>query len=205
MQPNASRNLSLGRRALIVGSICLLLGAPAYGDGLSLDYFLRFRTYRESITYIWSMVAALMFINYVLNFLVIGLPAMCFGGARPRKVGIGLIFLRFIGQIADRLGAVIALLALVPFTRAFGDYIQHDIRHEPTSAFGRWLSQHLWLGEHALLMLNFFFSGAAIALLAWFFLRRWSITRSLSWKIALAAAIFTNPAWAIALTSFELR
>jgi hypothetical protein len=63
-----------------------------YADGVSLDYFLRFRSDRESATYIWSMVAALMLINYALNFVVIGLPAIRFGAARPRKVGIGLIF-----------------------------------------------------------------------------------------------------------------
>lgn len=202
MQFNTSRRLLFSRVAICIG-IWFLLCLSAYGDGISLDYFMRFRTYRESATYIWSMVFVLMLANYALNFLVIGWPAIRVSPATPRRIAIGLIVLTVLGQVADRLGAFVTLIVLAPLGRAYEDYIVRHIRGESPGAFGTWLSQHMWLGEHASLILNFFFSGAAVALLTWVFLRRWSVSRSIAWKITLAAAVFTNPAWAIGLLSFN--
>ncbi len=45
----------------------------------------------HSAAYITAVILAVMFANYVLNFLVIGLPAILWGGALVQPVAIGLI------------------------------------------------------------------------------------------------------------------
>ena len=50
-----------------------------------------------------------------------------------------------------------------------------------------------------LLILNLLFSGLAVVGLAFYFLRRWRIRGRISWIIAAAACLITNPAWALGL------
>jgi hypothetical protein len=197
------RTLQFGRTANISVIILLVLCVSAYADGISLDYFIRFHIGNHAPAYIWTMIGALMAANYVWNFVVIGWPAIKIGSVPIRRVSLGLISLTLLGQIADRVGAFATLVALSPFEQAHQNYIVQHIRHEQPNALGQWVSKHEWLLAHSWLILNFLFSGAAVAFLTWFFLRRWSVPRSVSWKIMLAATILTNPAWTIALLSFH--
>jgi hypothetical protein len=63
------------------------------------------------------ILAALMAVNYLLNFLVIGLPAVKLGTPRPR-VARDLIGFTLLGQVADRLGMVLSALILYVSTPA---------------------------------------------------------------------------------------
>jgi hypothetical protein len=83
--------------------------------------------------------------------------------------------------VADRLGAMLAVMAMVPLDLEFGGLV------------------FSWL----LLGLNFLFSGVAVGALALYFLRRpWLIPARQAWMIAGIAAVLTNPAWAIYLMPF---
>jgi len=51
---------------------------------------------------------------------------------------------------------------------------------------------------YSLFAANLICSGIAVGALAiWFLRKRWLVSKALSWKIALAAAVLTNPAWAL--------
>ena len=198
-----ARNPQRRRIANLSVAILIVLSVSAYGDGINLDYFVRFPVGEHSLTYVWSMIIVLMAANYALNFLVIGWPAIRIGSISVRKVSLGLIILTLLGQIADRIGAFLALIALSPFLRQFKRF--GDQLHLPTKdvRLGQWLWEHPWFWGHLWLMFNLIFSGLAVALLTWLFLRRWSVPQSLRWKITVAAAIFTNPAWALALLTLR--
>jgi len=154
---------------------------PAYADGIDvLPYLLR-------VGWAWSPagilagVLALMGVNYLLNLAIIGWPAVRWGGADLRAVARDLVALTLLGQVADRLGAVLAL----PLGSAIATALN-------LLSGGSWV----W----PLLAMNFILSGTAVGALALYFLRRrWRLARGTSWAIAIAAAILTNPAWAIGL------
>ncbi len=193
---NGRQNVGV-RIGVVISIGFLFLSRSACADGIPPDYFLRVRTGHHSLSYVWTLIAALMLINYAWNFAVIGWPAIQFGAARPRGVGIGLIFLTLLGQIADRLGAIAALIATGPIERAYNNYLIHHFRQEAGSEFGEWIFNHRWFLEGYLVVCNFAFSGIMVSLLAWVFLKRWSVARSTTWKIMVAAAIFANPAWVL--------
>jgi hypothetical protein len=92
-----------------------------------------------------------------------------------------MVLLSLLGQVADRLGAMLAVMAMVPLDLEFGGLV----------------FSWLFLG------LNFLFSGVAVGALALYFLRRpWLIPARQAWMIAGIAAVLTNPAWAIYLMPF---
>jgi len=123
-------------------------------------------------------LAALMAANYLLNLLVIGLPAMKLGTPRAR-VGRDLIGFTLLGQVADRLGAILGGMSL------------YFLAPKSESEVG--------LVILAALVASFLLSGLFIGLLARHYLtRRWKLTgRAVPW-IVTAAALLTNPAWAMA-------
>jgi hypothetical protein len=114
-----------------------------------------------------------MVANYALNFLVIGIPVLKVHSVPVRSVATDLIVLTVLGQLADRLGAILALIVLLPYTASISFF---------------------W----PLLALNFLFSGIAVGALAlYFLLGEWHVRSRAAWAIAVAAAIFTNPAWVL--------
>jgi hypothetical protein len=159
-----------------------LLTSSARADGIDLvPYFTRVGGYGHSFYYVAAMVLLFMVINYALNFLVIGLPVIRLGCIAAPTVATGLIAFTLLGQMADRIGAVLAGLLTGPIT-----------------AFFRLPGEGAWVAP--LLILNFLCSGLAIVALALYFLRRrWRIRPRLSWIIALVAGLVTNPAWVIGL------
>ena len=154
--------------------------SPVIADGIDLVwYFTRTGNDQQSMISIFGTIALLMLANYALNFVVIGLPAIKVGAVRVRLIATGLVWLTLLGQLADRVGALIAALLSDPLAAMLG-----------LDGMESWIL--------LLLVLNFLFSGIAIGVLAFYFLRRrWHIGRGISWAIACVAAIVTNPAWAI--------
>src|SRR5262249_4562811 len=146
------------KRAIIALSIVGLIAPPAYADGVDLvSYFTRVARGTHSAYYIAATIVALMAANYVLNFVVIGLPAVRFGSVPVAPAASGLIALTLLGQVADRVGALFAALLALPVTAIFSAIFG-------LSGEGAWFVP--------LLLLNFLLSGFAIAALALYFLRR---------------------------------
>ena len=170
----------------LIVSVCLLslLPALASADGIDLvPYFTRvgFHNSVPSVPVVCILILLFMTFNYLLNFIFIGFPAMRLGNVNTRIVTRDLIFLTIAGQIADRLGAILAAFSAGPLTYLL------NLKGED-----------VWVIP--LLILNFFFSGVAIAVLAFFFCRRkWKLPLKISLIIVTFAAIFTNPAYVIFL------
>src|SRR6266536_3516344 len=150
-----------GFRPALVAALLCVVPASLFADGLDVGWFARVPMMEfHSAAYITAVILAAMFANYVLNFLVIGLPAIFWGGALVRPVTIGLIVLTILGQVADRVGAGLGLLSGIV------------VNSIPV----------IWIS-------NLIYSGLAIFLLARWFLKRWSVSHTARWKIALAAGI----------------
>jgi hypothetical protein len=175
------------KRSFILASIAIGLCAPsANADGVDLvPYFTRVAGGGHSFHYIVAMMLVFMAGNYALNFTVIGLPAVRFGSVPAATVATGLLVLTLFGQLADRLGALLAAFFAQPVTFIF-----------------RLQGEAAWAVP--LLILNFLFSGLAVAALAFYFLRRrWFVQGRLPWIVAVAASLITNPAWVIGLWFFR--
>jgi len=172
---------------LLFVPLALAFSAAARADGLDTDYFLRFGTWGHSSGYIWSMLATIIVVDYIWNFVVIGLPAIVWA-AKPRAtVARGLVVLTILGQIADRIGSVLALFVAALIAELIKVFVPSISTGLDSPAFG-----------YSVTFSNLFCSGLAIGALAlWFLRKRWAVPKALSWKIALAAAILTNPAWVL--------
>jgi hypothetical protein len=166
----------------------LVFALPAYADGLDLAYFTRIEGEHSTMGIIGLMIL-LMIANYALNFLVIGLPALKAGPTTIRSVSFGLVLLTLLGQVADRLGAILAFIVVLP-----------GILNPPLTNPWAFLGPLAFLGPWSLLCLNFLFSGIAVGGLAFYFLRRWwHVASRPAWIIAVGAAILTNPTWVLAI------
>jgi hypothetical protein len=167
--------------SILAGSAVAFAPAPVMADGLDVVAYLTRVPPVGSKPGTIGIVAAMMVVNYALNFLVIGLPAIRVAFVRLHLVCTGLVVLTLLGQLADRVGALAAVLLAQPVADLLG-----------LTGEGAWA----W----PLLGLNFLFSGVAVGVLAFYFLRRrWKVAGRASWVVAGAAAVFTNPAWAIGL------
>ena len=91
-----------------LGPIVLLatvLAAPrAFADGIDLVPYLARIGHGHSTTGVIGLVILWMLVNYALNFVVIGLPAVKIGPATIRTVASGMVLLTLLGQGADRTG-----------------------------------------------------------------------------------------------------
>jgi len=171
------------KRTIIIFSIAgSLFSVSARADGIDLvPYFTRVAGDGHSFSYIATAMFCIMVANYALNFAVIGLPAIRFGSVVAAKAASGLVALTLFGQIADRVGALLAGVLVGPVTALF-----------------RLHGEGAWLVP--LLILNFLFSGFTVVALAFYFLRRrWHIEGRLPWIVAIVAGLITNPAWIIGL------
>jgi hypothetical protein len=118
-------------------------------------------------------------VSYALNILVVGIPAVRVGPPRWRVVLGGLAVLTILAQVADRICSILAGLLAPAVAHWF-----HFGREDDLLA--------------AQIAMNFALSGVVVGTLAIYFLRRrWSVARRPAWIIAIAAALVTNPAWAI--------
>jgi hypothetical protein len=161
--------------------VVLLAGASrsAFADAFDIPaYLARFNTWNHSTAGICGLVLGLAAIDYLWNLLVIGLPCMRICAIRRKRLLLDVGLLTLLGQVADRLGAVIALTLVT--ARPIADLL---VRR---NAWGLW---------HWVLLGNLACSGAAIGLLVWLFVRKkWGGTRRAALIMATVAAIVTNPA-----------
>ena len=154
---------------MILFLMIVLTSNSAMADGLDLAYFTWVDPPHGTITEVVGFMILLMFINYILNFAVIGVPAVKFGPTPVRSVSIGMIWLTMIGQIADRLGAILADVVGFPWHSIYASFAGH-----------------------------FLSCGITVGALALYFLRRrWLVPVKPAWIIAGIAAVITNPSWII--------
>ncbi|MFY9570170.1 MAG: hypothetical protein WAV20_02050 [Blastocatellia bacterium] len=156
--------------------------ATASADGIDVVWFIT-RVGSSSIHPVLSaaIVVGLMLLNYLLNLVVIGMPA-----TRALQVKFGalskdLAVYTLLAQIADRVCAVggLALSFLI------------------VALMGPEGEQGLKVGFLLGVALNFVFSALAVGSLAlWYLRRRWRVEGS-AMVIAMRAAVITNPAWAM--------
>lgn len=191
--PGAVAELSIVRvmttstRARVCAIAVLLVAAcstSARADGLNSSYFVRFDSVDHSWVYFAVVLTAIMVVNYILNFIVIGVPAILRASVHARTVALGLLVLTILGQLADRIGSIVGLFVAVPIAAIVSRFVP-SARHGLDGVFG-----------YSIIAGNLICSGIAVGGLAlWFLRKRWSVSKSLSWKIAVAAAVLTNPAW----------
>jgi len=164
--------------APVLIAMFLLRPTVLLADGIDLVAYFS-RTPSESFGTAIPMVLLLMFANYALNFVVIGLPSIRFGSIPLKQIERSLIGLTLLGQVADRIGALLSGLLVRPVTNLFG-----------LTGEGAWALP--------LLGLNFFFSAISIGLLTFAFTRfRWRLSLKHSVVISITAGLLTNPAWAM--------
>ena len=171
----------------------LFVASPAFADGIDVGaYIFTWIPGEHSIAVIAGLVVLLMGVNYVLNFVVIGIPAINAGTASELTVSVDLIFLTLLGQVADRLGEIAAVLVSLPLVYLI------SLLLSSTSLEGG-----LAILALTLLVLYPLCSGLAIYVLAMFFLeRRWQVRKPTARLIAGIASVVTNPVWLMALGSF---
>ena len=173
------RRMHISRSVPVAIAALVLFPSVVRADGIDLvPYFSRVN-YHGSVEGVIFLVALLMAVNYGLNFVFIGFPAMRLGRIPPRAMASDLVLLTVAGQLADRLGAFLATFAAEPVA---------DLLHLH--------GEGAWAGP--LIFLNFVLSGLAIAVLTLFFCwRRWHLAWRWTLLVMLLAAVFTNPAYAL--------
>src|ERR1700741_932189 len=102
------------RLCAIAAFYVALCSSSARADALNPSYFVRFDSLDHSLAYIWTVLTLTMIANYLLNFAVIGFPAIVCASVHAKTVAIGLVVLPILGQAADRIGSIVALFVAVP-------------------------------------------------------------------------------------------
>jgi hypothetical protein len=158
-----------------------LLPAVARADALDVGGFvLRYRG-DNAFPVILLKCAGLLVLNYAANLVVIGLPAILWQRRAKGTVAKDLIWLTLLGQVADRIGAVAALVVVL-------------------CCGGVPLS--LEEAAIAAVIATFVVSAVAVYLLTFHFAhRRWKIEKRPGSYISTATAILCNPAWSLFLMS----
>jgi hypothetical protein len=149
-----------------------LAAQPARADSIDIAVLLTGLSFaKHSIGGVWGIVALAMLANYVLNLLVIGIPARKFGGESVMSILVGTIFLTVAGQVADRIGWILTVILTVMF---FGMNYNGPLAY----------------------LLAFVGCGAPVAAVALFFLRHvWFVPARPAWIITGAAGVLTNSCW----------
>ena len=112
-----------------VALYCLAISAsPAHADGLDSGYFIRFDSLDHSWTYVGAMLALIMIVNDVLNFAVIGVPAIWLASVQAKTVAIGLVVLTVLGQVADRVGSIVGIFVAVPIAAIVSPFVSSTRR-----------------------------------------------------------------------------
>jgi hypothetical protein len=123
----------------------------------------------------------LMF-DYALNVVVVALPASRYGVPLAMSARDTVVF-TLIAQVADRIGMALGI-AIVIGVRLVMPGVMTMAALGATTPY--------------MLALNFMTSGALVWLLARHYLvQRWNVPYRRASTIAIAAAVLTNPAWAI--------
>ena len=163
----------------------IIPSSVALADGIDIVPYMTRVGYHS-----WAVSALLILvlfgINFVLNGLFVLVPATAGVGLPWREKSYGLLLLTTLGQLADRVGAFMALFVAVPIANILGSHIPYF-----SGEAGPFL---------VLIVSNFILSGIAIGLLAFWVARRyWKVSSRRAWIASLCGAILTNPAWALHL------
>ncbi len=138
-----------------------------------------------SVFVIIGLVILLMGINYGLNFVFIGLPAMKLGSIALKPMIKDMFYLTLLGQIADRVGLMLAFL----FTTKDFYYLLHGrtVTVDPDGPIFLW---------------EFVCAAIAIAALVLYFsFLRWRLRLGKALLVTLCAVIFTNPVYWLLITA----
>jgi len=164
-----------------------VLAAPATAraDGIDLSWFgSSLGGSPEHLIRTASIVFLLLAFNYVLNWIIIGLPVIGTRAVPSAFVLTDLIGFTLVAQVVDIFASMVGFVlgALLSVVFANGE---------------TQIVVALYLG----LALDLILAGVGLALLARLFMaRRWNTPPQVARRIAWRTAIFTNPAWAIALS-----
>jgi len=166
-----------------LSKLLVLLGvssSPALADGIDLVPYLTRVGGHKSALMVAALITVVMIFNYLLNLLVIALPSRKASPHTFRKLVYETIGITLIGQIADRVGAFLAILSvdlLIQFFNLHGE---------------KWALP--------LILINFFFPAVVIFFVVFFFTsHRWLVPRAIAITISIVAAFVTNPSWALLL------
>ncbi|HXU36778.1 MAG TPA: hypothetical protein VN937_10485 [Blastocatellia bacterium] len=183
--PNAGSRATYLYRLVICLAMLVFLSTNARADGIDLVPFLtRVGGWRVHPVVSVGLVIGLMLVNYLVNLAVIAVPAARVSEIKFRTLARDLIGFTFLAQIADRVAAVAGLfigLFIIDRSGVHGE-------------------EGLLKGFLVGIALNFVFAGVAIGFLAFRYLgHRWGILKRPAIVIAIAAGVFTNPAWLMAV------
>jgi hypothetical protein len=175
----------------IVVALVLVTPTSASADGVDIVWLItRVVGSRMHPALAAAMVVGLLIVNYVLNLVVLGMPAARFLQIKVGTLTKDLAGFTLLAQIADRACAV-GTFFLSYFIIGLA-----DIGGE----------QEVLAGIRLGIYLNFIFSGLAVGLLAlWYLRRRWGVERRRARAIAVWTAVITNPAWAMMIQWFIAR
>jgi hypothetical protein len=184
--PLASRfHIAFGRLAVAfaLGAATCIVPSTVRADVIDITWFLtRVGGWRQSPLRAVTAVVVLMAINYAVNLIVIAVPVVK-AGFPPSRAARDLIGFTLIAQVLDRIGMLLCsgLIVLLGFT----------VERVGGASAGAAVA--------AIVGLNFISSGVLIGFLARYYLaRRWGMPKRLTGIVAVAAALFTNPAWMVA-------
>ena len=168
-----------------VVTLVLVTSASARADGIDIVWLItRVGGHRLHPAIQVAAVVGLMVVNYLLNLLVLGIPAARFLQIKVRSLSKDLVVFTLLAQIADRASAV-------------GGFLLGDSVIELANLRGE---QKVIAALAVGVCLNFIFAALAVGLLAlWYLIRRWGIKRHRALTIAAFTAVITNPAWAMVI------
>jgi len=164
----------------------VLVPVPASADVIALTPYAAARVDLTLLT---------MLANYALNLLVLGVPGIRRGTVTVGKVIRGTVWLTLLGQVADWLGALFALIAMDRIGFSQWRVVQRGDESTPMfrEMFARPLPSEWW----RLIGFNFLFTGITVGALALLFLRRWGVPKDTAGVMAGLAALLTNPTWTV--------
>jgi hypothetical protein len=163
------------RRVALACVALLALSSTCRADGLDLYAWVVRLPPGSNALVVLAAIAAILVVDYALNFLVVGWAASKWSTVGRRQVARDLVLLTLFGQVADRAGAILGLI--------FGSMTDPLYPHSSEASF-----------LLPLVVANFVCTAVLIALLVvWFARKKWSITGKRSWGLAVPAGILTNP------------
>jgi hypothetical protein len=177
------------RRSLLVLAIIIavlsLTPTTVNADGIDVLWLMtRVGGWRFHPALSLAILAGLMFINYGLNVVVIGIPSARVLNIRLGRLLRDLAVLTVLAQVADRASTIAGFSLSFPVVGLMGLGGEDALR----------------VGFLVGVALNFVLSGLVIGLLAlWYLRRRWGLERRPSRVIATVAGVITNPAWSMIL------
>jgi hypothetical protein len=179
------RAIPATRIAVVVAATVVSWSSAAHADAVDIGWlFTRVGGWKDSPWRAAALLVALIAFDYAFNVVVIVIPAWR-SGIAIRRAATDMIGFTFIAQVADRVGLLLCGVASFLLDRVAG-VVFHGL--------GPWIS--------FVLIANFITSGILIWFLTKYYCtRKWNLQERRSNVIATAAAVFTNPAWAMGIVA----